>query len=115
MRPFLPALFALCLLVACSDGSVTFPTEKKAQDRVAAVSGVTIIRINQDNIGTFAKAHGGPEATQLASAKSGEYTVGPGDVLSIYVFDHPELTVPSSEQGAGYVVKADGSLAYPFV
>jgi polysaccharide export outer membrane protein len=82
---------------------------------VAADTHVTIVRISQDNIATFARDHRGPEATKLSSAKPAEYKIGPGDILSIYVFDHPELAVPSSEAGGGFAVKADGTLAYPFL
>lgn len=115
MRLSLPGLLTLCLLMACTDGSVTFPTKQKSQERVAAETHLTIVRISQDNIATFAKPHGGPEATKLSSAKTGEYKIGAGDVLSIYVFDHPELAVPSAEAGAGFMVKSDGSLSYPFL
>ena len=115
MRLPLLGLLALCLLVACTDGSVKFPTAQKPQEKVAAETHVTIVRINQDNIASFAKLHGGPEATKLPPTKSGEYKIGPGDVLSIYVFDHPELAVPSAAAGAGFLVKSDGSLAYPFL
>jgi polysaccharide export outer membrane protein len=115
MRLPLTGLLALCLLAACTDGSVNFPTAVKPQEKVAAETHVTIVRITQDNIASFAKPHGGPEATKLAPAEAGEYKIGPGDVLSIYVFDHPELAVPSAEAGAGFLVKSDGSLAYPFL
>ncbi len=115
MRFSLPGLLSLCLLMACTDGSVTFPTAQKAQEKVAAETQVTIVRISKDNISAFAKSLDGPKMTELPSAKSAEYKIGPGDVLSIYVFDHPELTVPSAEPGAGFVVKADGTLAYPFL
>ena len=115
MRLHLLGLLALCMLVACTDGSVKFPTAQKPQEKVAAETHVTIVRINQDNIASFAKLHGGPEATKLPSSKSGEYRIGPGDVLSIYVFDHPELAVPSAAAGAGFLVKSDGGLAYPFL
>ena len=108
-------LMALCLLAACTDGAVTFPTAQKAQERVAGDTQVVIVRISQDNIATFARDYRGPEVSKLASAMPAEYKIGPGDVLSIYVFDHPELAMPSSEEGSGFVVKADGSLAYPFL
>ncbi len=115
MRLAFPGLLTLCLLMGCTNGAVTFPTSKAAQDRVAADTHVAIIRITPENIATIANPRGGPEPTNLRSAKPGEYKIGPGDVLSIYVFDHPELAVPSSDPGAGFVVKADGSLAYPFL
>lgn len=115
MRFSLPGLFALCLLMACTDGSVTFPTAQRAQETVAAKTDLTIVRITPNNIASLVKAQGGPTATKLASSKAGEYKIGPGDVLSIYVFDHPELAVPSAQPGSGFMVAADGGLTYPFL
>jgi len=54
----------------------------------------------------------------LLDYQPGKYHVGPGDVLFITVWDHPELTAPSGPQqqiGAnGRLVRPDGTLYYPY-
>lgn len=49
-----------------------------------------------------------------------EYRVGPGDVIDITVWDHPELTLPTTILSQnpvfnGQLVAANGTIYYPFV
>jgi polysaccharide export outer membrane protein len=72
----------------------------------------------------FAKAHAAevaarPSDPNVAQLKAYEYRIAPLDVLSVVVWDHPELTSPTgqfrSPEENGQPVNADGTMFYPFV
>ncbi|MEQ8511169.1 MAG: polysaccharide biosynthesis/export family protein [Algiphilus sp.] len=62
---------------------------------------------------------GGLQPVEQVRSQGYDYRVGPGDVLNVVVWEHPELTNPGNElrdtQSAGRLVGPDGVMFYPYV
>lgn len=86
--------------------------------RILPITGNLIVaQAEQRAAGWHANAHL-PAVTP--GAPPPEYRIGPGDVINITVWDHPELTAPAGTQTQnttfnGQLVASNGDMYYPFV
>ncbi|MCV2877684.1 polysaccharide biosynthesis/export family protein [Sedimentimonas flavescens] len=117
MRKTLTLMFVVAALAGCTEGHVNFPVTDDGQKSLPA--NVEVIRLSSANITSYTEPEHVPGSDVVPGSQAWTYRVGVGDVLSIDVFDHPELTLPvgpaRSAVDAGFRVQADGTFHYPFV
>lgn len=115
---------AVWLSSACAWGPGMRLDEGGIEDRAEAAGGpdagfalyditpALVQRVSQEQ--TLALA---PEDPLGHLAKTFQYRVAPYDVLSVIVWDHPELTIPAGQfrdaDQTGHLVMPDGSMFYP--
>jgi polysaccharide export outer membrane protein len=89
----------------------------------------TLVEINSDLIAKqeAARPKSIPQGVTKLFAKPTPYTLGPGDVLSIVIWDHPELNLPeatgaggqdatgSNSVVSGYTVDNSGMIQYAYI
>lgn len=116
MRALVLAALPLAV-VACSDGYMNFPVTPEGQASLGA--DVEVIALDASNIDGFSRPARGFAATSLPSGRQWTYLVGAGDILSVIVFNHPELTLPAgaqrSAEESGFQVGTDGTFNYPYI
>ena len=83
-----------------------------------AVTVITPAVVLSENLALVATAD--EAAAALPTEAPANYLLGPGDVLQVVVWDHPELTNPSGQAQAdattsGRLVEVDGSVYFPYV
>jgi len=93
------------------------------EEKAESVPGINVIPVTAQLIAQFNAEHPKIEPQQnpeLERQKSEyDYRVGPQDILSITVWDHPELTIPAGEfrsaEVAGHLVRKDGTIFFPYI
>lgn len=110
-------LILVALLAGCAQGHVNFPVTESGQEKLP--DNVTVVRLSTANIASYARPEVRVPSHSVPEPQVWNYKVGVGDILSIDVFDHPELTLPAGPQRSaaesGFRVQADGTFFYPFV
>ncbi|KAA0014339.1 polysaccharide export protein Wza [Billgrantia pellis] len=119
---FAVALLPLGVIGGCAlapGGHIDYEAQEVSLDEQ-----VDIVSITPELISTYRTDNGTSKAQgvtpELANElENYEYRVGPGDVLNIVVYEHPELTIPAggerSAEESGNIVHSDGTIYYPYI
>ncbi|EPC04139.1 hypothetical protein L861_02170 [Litchfieldella anticariensis FP35 = DSM 16096] len=123
-RRWLPVfMLAASTLTGCSlapGGHIDYQTDSAPIDDLVDIEPITpgLVASYREMLGKDdASTDMSPELRQ--QIEEYEYLVGAGDVLTITVYDHPELTIPAggerSAEEAGNRVRSDGTIFYPYI
>lgn len=115
-RDLIAFALAAILLSACTS-TVQFPLDPEGQQELG--DDVEVIVLDATTIVPFTTAQPDYARPSMPSDGAWIYRVGTGDILSIIVFDHPELTLPAgpqrSAEESGFQVANDGTFTYPYI
>jgi len=117
VMPTLVLLSALFLQAcAIAPGMKMHEPAKLEKGQVIRVTPITLALLNQMDDERQAAAR---ELVREFSSTQDRYRIGPGDVVQVTVWDHPELTIPAGSYrdaaASGQQVGDDGRMYYPYV
>ncbi|MGV1717162.1 polysaccharide export protein [Vibrio furnissii] len=120
----LPTILAGCTIVPgshiSSNGKNVVQSNPEQDDNIS--DQVNVYPLDAHNVSRYQqhpdfRSRANSELDALVAAY--EYKVGPGDILNVTIWDHPELTIPAgsyrSASEAGNWVHSDGSIFYPYI
>ncbi|WP_435230776.1 polysaccharide biosynthesis/export family protein [Pseudopelagicola sp. nBUS_20] len=115
MRLFTVSLL-ISLLFGCTESH--FPVNEGNQEKVTKEIGAKVVPLTNANIKSFYRTRRDYTETRLPVLDDWNYLIGVGDIVSVAVFDHPELALPARnglEFATGFRIQADGSFYYPYI
>lgn len=117
MKKLLPLLLLQSVLTGCALAPGITMSEHA---EIAAAEGkAEIIAITPELINEYRQQPKAADDTQPEDFDYQPYRIGPRDILTITVWDHPELTIPAGEfrsaDISGQLVDEHGNLYYPYV
>lgn len=105
------------LLTGCSEAMPGFPTKPEAQAKLPET--VNVVRVSSKNIADYKKPYRNYRRSPIPKTGAWFYQIGVGDVISVTVFEHPELSLNNGNSGNdklnGFEVQADGTFHFPFI
>ena len=117
----LAGLCCAAILSGCANVTRTDFPVTDAEQQANLPAGVNIIRLTPENIGNYSSRgrNWHPDPPLPIENATWRYLVGVGDVLSITVWEHPELTLPAgperSQLESGSSVNENGEIFYPYI
>lgn len=122
---FTSLLISTFILASCSvvPGGHVYTNQwfRPAEDNYDIDSRVSVRLISPEVLANLKPVQPTPKINQKLDEKieGYQYLIGRGDILSVTVWDHPELTTPAgqfrSPGEAGNVVHSDGTIFYPYI
>ena len=128
LHKFILPLASVILITGCTLPGSNLPVGDKNVVNIEKKKQTPVEQVNVYSLShSFVANYGYNHSTVQAQTNSAldakialyEYKIGPGDILNITIWDHPELTIPAgsyrSAESSGNWVHADGKIFYPYI